>query len=61
MQTAGYQIAGAASGSDNHYYYSIDVGLVHFVVLDTMPYLDLGSPLVASEQVSQAGLSYLEW
>jgi hypothetical protein len=44
-QTAGYLVAGAASGSGTNEYYSLDVGLVHFVVLNTMPYLGLGRDL----------------
>ena len=44
-QTAGLLRAGAASGSGSNLYYSIDVGLVHFVVLDYTSYIGLpGSP-----------------
>jgi hypothetical protein len=40
-QTAGFLVAGNASGSGTNLYYSLDVGLVHFVSFNTMPYLGL--------------------
>lgn len=40
-QTAGLVRAGAASGSGSGLYYSIDIGLVHFVVLDYNSYIGL--------------------
>ena len=43
-QTAGSISAGIASKSNTSLYYSINIGLVHFVVLDTMFYLGLPSP-----------------
>jgi hypothetical protein len=51
-QTAGALVAGSASGSDTNLYYSLDVELVHFVNLDAMPYLGLGSPAVEQAQVA---------
>jgi acid phosphatase type 7 len=44
-QSAGYLVAGAHSGSNTNKYYSIDIGLVHFVVLSTNPYLGLTSSI----------------
>jgi hypothetical protein len=42
-------VAGAHSGSGTSLYFSLDVGLVHFVVLDTMQYLDLGGDIRAKQ------------
>lgn len=44
-QSAGYLVAGAASGSGTNMYYSLDVGFLHVVVYDTMQYLSLGEDL----------------
>ena len=35
-QTAGYLVAGKASGSNTNLYYSINIGLVHWVIVNTM-------------------------
>ena len=44
-QTSGLLRTGVASGSNSNLYYSIDIGLVHFVVLDYTSYIGLpGSP-----------------
>jgi cytolysin (calcineurin-like family phosphatase) len=46
---AGYLVAGAASGTDTNRFYSLDVGLVHVVVYNTMQYLGLGSDVRARQ------------
>ena len=48
-QTAGYLVAGRASGSGTNRYYSLDVGLVHLVVYNTMQYLGLGADMRAAQ------------
>jgi len=53
-QSAGYLVAGAASGSGTNRYYSLDVGLVHVVVYNTMNYLGLG------EDVKREQLAWLK-
>jgi hypothetical protein len=53
-----FHLPAAASGSGNHYFYSLNVGPVHFAVLDTLPYLDLGPQDVAPAQAR--GLSVLQ-
>jgi len=44
-QTGGYLVAGNASGSGTNLYYSLDLGLLHLVVVNTMPYLGLRADL----------------
>ena len=44
-QTAGYLRAGESSGSNTNLYFSLDMGLIHLIVLNTMPYLDLRDDL----------------
>jgi 3',5'-cyclic AMP phosphodiesterase CpdA len=44
-QSAGYLVAGAASGSGTNRFYSLDVGLLHIVVYNTMQYLGLGGDM----------------
>jgi hypothetical protein len=44
-QSAGYLVAAAASGTGTNRYFSIDVGLLHIVVYNTMQYLGLGDDL----------------
>lgn len=39
--------AGRASGSGTNLYYSLDVGLVHWVVVDTLPYIHVGPDIRA--------------
>ena len=48
-QTAGYLVAGKASGSGTNRFFSLDVGLVHVVVYNTMNYLGLGADVRASQ------------
>ena len=49
-QTSGLLLTGKASGSNSNLYYSINVGLVHFVVLDSMYYIGLETS--ATEQLA---------
>ena len=53
-QIAGYLVAGRASGSGTNRYFSLDVGLLHVVVFNTMNYLGLG------ENVRAKQLAWLE-
>jgi hypothetical protein len=48
-QTAGYLVAGRASGSNTNRFFSLDVGLVHVVVYNTMNYLGLGADVRAAQ------------
>ena len=48
-QTAGYLVAAKASGSNTNRYFSLDVGLVHVVVYNTMQYLGLGGDVRAAQ------------
>ena len=48
-QSAGYLVAGEHSGSNTNLYFSLDVGLVHFIVINTMQYLSLGPDLKARQ------------
>ena len=54
-QTAGFMVTGNASNSYTNRYYSIDIGYVHFIVLDYNYYLGL-----EPEEIATAQLQWLE-
>lgn len=49
-QTAGYLAAAAASGSHTGLFFSLNIGPVHVVSLNTMPYLGLGQDTRAAQR-----------
>lgn len=50
-QTAGQLRIANASGSFDNRYFSIDIGLVHFIVLDVNNYIGLEEPTIADRQL----------
>ena len=56
-QTRGLVRAGSASGSDTQLWYSIDISLVHFIVLDYMEYIGLDTFAAAQLEWLKADLA----